>query len=196
MINTARCFVPATAVVLLGMCSAVPMARAGEGGPLYRLVDTAAQRLLTAEPVAAFKWVKGGPIEDSARADKVLDSAGADARKRGLDEQYVRRIFENQIHATEGVEYTRFGQWKFDPAVAPTSAEDLAQSRTAIDRFNRVMVTEMDAQRDVLMGPDCVGALEAARNSVAAARTLDPLYRHALDVATSSYCGWREAPDP
>lgn len=188
MFKTVRYFVTATAAVLLGVCSAAPMAHADDDGPLYLLVDTAAQRLLTADLVAAFKWVKGGPIEDSSRANKVLDAAATDARMRGLNEQHIRRIFENQIHATEGVEYTRFGQWKFEPAVAPTSAMELTESRTAIDGFNRAMVAEMENQRDVLLGPNCATALDAARNSVATARALDPLYRSALDVATSSYC--------
>ncbi|MDV3128373.1 chorismate mutase [Mycobacterium sp. 21AC1] len=188
MLNTVRRFVPATAAVLVGVCSSVPMAHADDAGPLYRLVDTAAQRLLTADPVAAFKWVKGGSIEDSVRANKVLDAVAADARNRRLDDQYVRRTFENQIHATEGVEYTRFAQWKMDPAHAPISAEDLSQSRAEIDGFNRDMVAEMAAQRDVLLGPGCAIALNIARDSVTAGRALDPLYRQGLDVATSSYC--------
>ena len=40
-------------------------------------------------------------------------------------QRYVRTIFTDQIAATEGIEYTRFGQWKFDPATAPTTAPDL-----------------------------------------------------------------------
>ena len=173
---------------LIGVGPAAPIAHADALNPLYQLVDIAAQRLLTADPVAAFKWVNGGSIEDSARADQVLDAAAADARSRGLDETRVRRIFENQIHATEGVEYTRFGQWKFDPAHAPTSAPDLAQTREQIDGFNRAMVAEMAARRDVLFGPGCGEAVHGARDSVAAARSLDPLYRLALDAATASYC--------
>jgi chorismate mutase len=170
------------------MCSALPTAYADEPGPLYKLIDIAAQRLLTADPVAAFKWVNGGAIEDEARANQVLDAAGLDARTRGLDVERVRRIFTNQIHATEGVEYFRFGQWKLDPAHAPTSAPDLAETRTAIDGYNRAMVAEMAAQRSVLFGPACVAALDDARRSVAAARALDPVYRQALEFATSSYC--------
>jgi chorismate mutase len=188
MVIAMRSVVVVVVAAVLGVCGAVPMAYADDSGPLYRLVDTAAQRLLTADPVAAFKWVNGGSIEDSARANQVLDAVGADARNRGLDEQFVRRIFENQIHATEGVEYTRFGQWKLDPAHAPTSAQDLSQTRTAIDNFNHAMVAEMSAQRDVLLGRGCAAALDAARASVVGARALDPLYRQALDFVTSSYC--------
>lgn len=173
---------------LLTLGNAVAVAHADEPAPLYRLVDTAAQRLLTADPVAAFKWVNGGSIEDADRANQVLDSVGADARTRGLDETFVRRIFTDQIHATEGVEYTRFAQWKLDPERAPTSAQELFRTRVAIDDFNGSMVAEMAAQRSVLLDPGCTAALGAARASVAAARDLDPLYRQALDFATSRYC--------
>jgi chorismate mutase len=178
-----------TVGALIGVSSTVAVAQATAPGPLYQLVDIAAQRLRTADAVAASKWVNGGSIEDGVRADQVLDAVGTDARTRGLDEERVRRMFEDQIHATEGLEYMRFGQWKFVPSDAPTRAPDLTQIRSEIDEFNHAMVAEMATQRDVLFGPDCAQALQLARDSVAAARALDPLYRQGLDAATASYCG-------
>ena len=82
--------------------------------PFYELVDAAAQRLATADPVAASKWINGGPITDPQRANQVLDAVAADATAHGIDQQYVRTVFTDQIAATEGIQYTRFGQWKFD----------------------------------------------------------------------------------
>ena len=38
----------------------------------------------------------------------------------------VRRIFTDQIDATEAIEDTRFAQWKLDPESAPGVAPDLA----------------------------------------------------------------------
>lgn len=189
MIDGVKRRVLLTIGLAIGVCGAVPVAHAEAPGPLYRLVDTAAQRLLTADPVAASKWVDGGQIVDPARVAQVLDAVGADARSRGIDEAYVRRALENQIHATEGIQFTRFGQWKFDPAVAPTTAPDLSQSRTAIDGFNKTIVAEMAAQWGVLRGAGCRAALDEARTAVTAQRSLDPLYDRALDVATGSYCG-------
>ena len=156
--------------------------------PLYRLVDTAAQRLATADPVAAVKWITGGPITDPQRAGQVLDSVAADAGGQGIDAQYVRAVFTDQIAATEGIQYTRFGQWKFDPATAPTSAPDLAQSRAQIDGYNATMVDEIALHWDSLRGPACPPMLSAATDAVAQSRSLDPLYRHALTSATRSYC--------
>ncbi len=156
--------------------------------PLYRLVDTAAQRLATADPVAAFKWINGGPITDPQRANQVLDAVGADATAHGVDPTYVRTVFTDQINATEGIEYTRFGQWKFDPPTAPTTAPDLADSRTAIDGFNKTMVDEIALQWNSLHSPTCSAELQEATDAVATDRRLDPLYRQALSSATRSYC--------
>jgi chorismate mutase len=165
-----------------------PTAHADPVSPLFRLVDTAAQRLATADPVAAFKWIDGGPITDTTRANQVLDNVGADASAHGVDPAYVRRVFENQINATEGIQYLRFSQWKFDPASAPTTAPDLSESRTQIDGFNKTMVDEIALQWDSLHSPSCATDVETAKNTVVAERRLDGLYQQALSSATRSYC--------
>jgi chorismate mutase len=172
----------------LFLAGAPTTAHAQPPGPLFALVDTAAARLATADPVAAYKWINGGPITDRQRADQVLESVGADAQAHGIDAQYVRRIFTDQIDATEGVEYIRFGQWKFDPATAPTTAPDLGESRSQIDGFNKAMVEEIALQSNWLHGPGCTAQLAQATEAVATARRLDPLYRQALTSATRSYC--------
>jgi len=173
-------------IAIVGMTSA-PLAHADDD-PLFRLVDTAAQRLQTADPVAAVKWLKGGSIEDPARGDQVLKAVGVQATASGADPVFVQKVFTDQIHATEGIEYLRFSQWKFDPATAPTTAPDLSESRTAIDGFNRTMVAELAAQRGVLHGPGCDVAVDAARTQVTTSRQLDPLYQQALVAATRNYC--------
>jgi chorismate mutase len=176
------------ATLVSGLVASAPAAHADPTDPLYQLVDTAAQRLLTADPVAAFKWLEGGPIDDPVRVGQVLDAVGADASTRGIDERYVRQVFEDQIHATEGVEYTRFGQWKLDPATAPTVAPELSASRTAIDGFNHAMVNEIALHWNALRAPACAAELDDTLRAVGQARQLDPLYQNALTFATHSYC--------
>ena len=165
----------------------LPLAHADDD-QLFRLVDTAAQRLQTADPVAAVKWISGGSIEDPARVQQVLNAVGAQATASGVDPVFVRQVFTDQIHATEGIEYLRFSQWKFDPATAPTTAPDLSESRTAIDGFNRTMVAELAAQRGLLHGPGCAAAVDAARAQVVTNQHLDALYQQALTAATRNYC--------
>ncbi|MCV7419537.1 chorismate mutase [Mycobacterium yunnanensis] len=164
-------------------------ASADAPSPLYALVDAAAQRLETAQPVAASKWTTGGSISDPARETQVIDSVTAAARERDVDADYVRRVFRDQIDATVGVEYAYFSGWKLDPASAPTTAPDLSNSRSAIDGYNRTMVNEIAAQRNSLHSPACTNDLEAARAAVVADRALDDLYQRGLTFATRSYCG-------
>ena len=176
-------------ITVLSLAVGLPaVAHAQPVVPYYRLVDTAAQRLATADPVAAFKWIDGGPITDPQRAGQVLDAVAADANTHGIDAPYVRAIFTEQIAATEGIEYTRFGQWKFDPSTAPTTAPDLLESRSAIDGFNRTMVDEIALHWNSLHSPGCVTDLASAIDAVVAGRRLDGLYQQALSSATRSYC--------
>jgi chorismate mutase len=183
-----QCAVGLTAVAALAITPMTAQARGDDANPLFALVDAATLRLRTAEPVSASKWINGGSIEDPQRVDEVLAAVSADAKGKGVDTDYVRRIFTDQIHATEAIEYTRFAQWKLDPGSAPGVAPDLAVSRTTIDRLNAEMVEQVAVQRSVLHSPDCTGTLTEARAAVIGARTLDPLYQQALDFSTQSYC--------
>ena len=174
--------------LLAGPLALAPIAAAQPVYPFYQLVDAAAQRLATADPVAATKWINGGPITDPARANQVLDSVAADATAHGIEPEYVRTVFTDQIAANEGIQYTRFGQWKFDPGTAPTSAPDLAESRTQINGLNKILVDEIALHWNSLHSQGCGKDLADATGAVVAARQLDGLYQQALTSATRSYC--------
>jgi len=155
---------------------------------LYELVDAAAQRLQTADPVAAAKWLNGGAITDATRAEQVLAATVGVAETRGLADDFTRQVFTDQINANEAIQYARFAGWKLDTAAAPGWAPELAASRQIIDRLNRVIIDQLAVQQPLLQSPECGSALDAAESSVAAARQFDDLYRRALDSATRSYC--------
>ncbi len=180
----------ATVMTVLALATAGP-AVADSADPLHDLVDAAAQRLQTADAVAANKWLTGGPITDPARVQQVLAAVSADAESKGVATDYVTAIFTNQINATEGIEYRRFADWKFDPSTAPAVAPDLADSRSIIDGLNHQMVSQIALQWPVLQSPACPDALAAAKTEVAGERQFDGLYTEALDVATRSYCTGR-----
>lgn len=173
---------------MLTAVTALNTARADTGDPLTDLVDAAAQRLQVAEPVASAKWITGTAIEDPARVRQQLDTLAAAATARGIDADYVRRVFADQIDATEAVQYRRFAQWKLDPSSAPTTAPDLSASRAAIDTLSREMVDQVGLQWAVLHSPGCASRLDAVQQDVSGARGLDDVYRQALSFATRSYC--------
>lgn len=171
------------------VATAEPAAVDPAGEPLLALVDAAAQRLQTADPVAASKWLTGGAITDPARVAQVLGAVAGAAESAGVPADYVTTAFTDQINATEAIQYSRFSWWKFNPAAAPLEAPDLSSSRALIDDLNGRMVAEMAGQWTVLRSPECTARLDAAKSEVEQNRQLDPLYREALDVATRSYCG-------
>jgi chorismate mutase len=177
-----------TAAFAFGTVGSLPAAHADVPSPLFALVDAAAQRLQTADAVAAVKWIGKGAIEDPARERQVIDAVTAAAKAHGVDPAEVERIFRNQIDATVGVEYARFSAWKLDPASAPATAPDLSASRAVIDGLNATMVDQLAAQRDSLDSPHCAEDLQTAEDAVVGARNLDDLYREALSSATRSYC--------
>lgn len=163
-------------------------ARADSVSPLAPLVDAAVQRLQLAEPVAAYKWHTHGAIEDPIRVQQELAKLGDEAVAEHLDRSYVTRIFGDQISATEGIEYSRFADWKLNPGNAPAESPDLSASRSVIDSLNRTMLTQVLANWDLLHSPACAGQLDAARSGVIQGRQLDSLYQQGLSTATHSYC--------
>lgn len=174
--------------VLGGLAMLVAPVRADSAIALTPLVDAAAQRLQVAEPVAAYKWNQHGAIEDPARVQQELARLGDEADAERVDRDYVTRVFGDQIGATEAIEYSRFADWKLNPASAPGDSPDLSASRAAIDAFNRTMLAQILANWSLLHSPECAAQLGAARSGVIRDRRLDSLYQKALSSATQSYC--------
>ncbi|MBW0016963.1 MAG: chorismate mutase [Mycobacterium sp.] len=180
-----------SAVAVFGLLLTVltaPPVGADISGPLNALVDAAAQRLQVAESVAAAKWTSHGDIEDLVRVRQELTKLRAQATAEHIDPDYVARVFGDQIQATEAIEYSRFSDWKLDPASAPAAPPDLSASRSVIDGLNQTMVTQIAMNWELLHSPACDTQLDDARAGVARARQLEDLYQRALLAATQSYC--------
>lgn len=176
-------------VILTILALAAPSSAHGSGdSPLADLVEAAAARLEIADDVAASKWQSGAVIEDPNRVKDQLAKLGTDAASANLDPDYVRRIFADQITATEAAQHYRFAQWKLNPAAVPPSPPELATSRARIDGFNQVMLAQIGQRWGVLHSPDCAGELDVATRAVSNTRNLDEFYRQALAAATRDYC--------
>ncbi|HUO39125.1 MAG TPA: chorismate mutase, partial [Mycobacterium sp.] len=61
-----------------GLTATAAGAHADPPSPLDALVDAAAQRLQTADPVAAVKWQTGSNIDDPPRVSQVLGAVSTD----------------------------------------------------------------------------------------------------------------------
>lgn len=172
----------------LAFATVVPAAGADVLSPLLPLVDAAAQRLQTADPVAASKYLTGGAISDPPREQQVLDGVAAAAQQQGTDPGYVREVFRDQIDASVSLQHSLFAYWKIDPAAAPVTAPDLADTRAKIDTLNQTMVAEIGHRWQELHNPSCPAELAAAVDEAARNRGLDPVFRRALEYATHDYC--------
>ena len=176
------------AVLVSMIAVSPPWARAEGSGPLTALVDSLAERLTIAEPVAAYKWSAHAAIEDPARVEEELSALREDAASAHVDPDYVARVFTDQIAATEAIEYRRFADWKLDPAAVPPAPADLAASRAEIDALNTKILSHIALNWGLLGSAECVGLLQYSRGEVTRLRGLDNLYQRALTAATASYC--------
>lgn len=175
-------------VLSLALGPSEGVATADDSGALTKLVDDAAQRLQTADPVAASKYLTGGAVDDPAREQAVIESVTAEADAKNIDSNFVRDVFRNQIDATDSLEHSRFAQWKIKPEAAPKMAPDLSSSRDAINTLNDAMVQDIGAQWNALHGRSCPVELDKAKVAAVTRLHLDPLYQSALDYAVHGYC--------
>jgi chorismate mutase len=171
-----------------GLTSGVTHARAEGASPLTELVDAAAQRLQVAEPVAAFKWSAHLAVEDPGRVQQELTKLRAAAVAQRIDPGYVAHVFSDQINGTEALEYSRFADWKLDPAAVPAAPPDLSASRSAIDALNQTMLSQMALNWDLLQSPECAAQLDDARSNVIRARQLDGFFQRILLMVSHSVC--------
>lgn len=166
-----------------------PASADAEGsGPLATLIEQIAQRLQTAEAVAASKFLFATAIDDPAREQHVIDSVTATAAARGIDSASVDRVFRDQIDAAEALEHSRFAQWDIELATGPKASPDLATSRAVINHLDEEIIERISRQWNSLHSPTCDANLTEAKTAAIATVRFDDTYRRAMDFATRSLC--------
>ncbi|MFI1306476.1 chorismate mutase [Streptomyces sioyaensis] len=155
---------------------------------LRSLATFSAERLATADLVAAAKWGTGSPIDDPAREQEVLKSVAEQARQLGADPEATTRIFKDQIEANKVVQRGLYRQWDADPAQAPTERPDLQEVRKEINRVNGELVRAIAASPHARSAPSCTPLLTTAAARVRAERQLDGLHTVALARSLPSVC--------
>ncbi|MGY0056145.1 gamma subclass chorismate mutase AroQ [Streptomyces sp. LZ34] len=170
-------------------------------GRLLPIADLSAQRLLTADQVAAAKYryaapPRGGtdsPIDDPERERQVLEAVAEQARALGADPEATVRIFRDQIEANKLVQRGLYRRWEADPAQAPTERPDLSKVRLEINRINGELVRAIaDSAQDwgwAVAPRSCAGWLTVAAVRTRHDRRLDALHSVALERSLRSVCG-------
>ncbi|MFC9241638.1 chorismate mutase [Streptomyces decoyicus] len=157
-------------------------------GRLGPLAGLSAERLATGDLVAAAKWGTGGPIDDPAREQEVLDAVADQARRLGADPAAMVRIFRDQIEAGKVVQRGLHRKWHADPAQAPTTRPDLNEVRKEINRINGELVRAIARSPHARSAPYCAPLLTVAAAQVRHERHLDGLHTVALARSLRSVC--------
>jgi chorismate mutase len=180
----------ATAALLTvpGTATAAPRPAGVSASALHSVAALSAERLATADLVAAAKWGTDSPIDDPAREQQVLDSVAALAEQAGADPDEVREIFRDQIEANKIVQRGLFRRWTAHPGQAPTSRPDLAVVRQTINRINTDLVTALAATTPERTAPVCRPGLALAVLQVHHEQHPDALHTRALVRSLASVC--------
>ncbi|MFG2731267.1 chorismate mutase [Streptomyces canus] len=178
----------AVAVPVSGTAAA-PHATAHSHSALHPVVELAAERLATADLVAAAKWGTDSPIDDPAREQQVLDNVAAQAQQLGADPDEIRVIFRDQIEANKIVQRGLFQRWTDHPDEAPTTKPDLSVVRQEINRVTGALVEAIATTADDRGAVTCRPELLLAALQVRHEDHLDALHTRALARALRSICG-------
>ncbi|WP_395372420.1 chorismate mutase [Streptomyces tubercidicus] len=158
-------------------------------GQLRPLAALSAERLATADLVAAAKWGTGSPVDDPAREREVLNSVAEQARQFGADPAATVRLFRDQIEANKVVQRGLHRRWDANPAQAPTERPDLGQVRKEINRVNGELVRAIADSPSARSAPYCAPLLTVAAAQARHERQLDGLHTSALARSLRSVCG-------
>ncbi|WP_327145383.1 chorismate mutase [Nocardia sp. NBC_01327] len=181
-------------LLLAGQFGTEGAAAAQSSGSLDYLVGLLADRIDTADTVAAAKWAvasRNGQepvIDDPVREAAIYDAMAQLGAQRNLPESWVREVFLGQIEASKLVQRGLVLQWRSGLTAAPTPTMDLAAVRPVIDRVDTAIIAELAARRTELASADCAARLTSTVLATAGARRADPLHEAALVRASTSLC--------
>ncbi|CAM06228.1 chorismate mutase [Saccharopolyspora erythraea NRRL 2338] len=177
-----------TAAAVAALTGGTAAASPATDASLVPLVETAAQRVATADQVAAAKWGTDQPIDDPAREQQVLDAMSAKATGMGIDPEVVERIFRDQIEANKLVQHGLHAYWAANPAARPTERPDLGEIRPVIDRLNNELLEHIRDSAPLREHPSCGPRLTGAYLTVGHEMRLDALHGTAVGRALPSVC--------
>lgn len=169
--------------------AAPPLSASRPGSALYPVVELSAERLATADLVAAAKWGTDSPIDDPAREQQVLDGVADRAEQLGADPDEIRTVFRDQIEASKVVQRGLFRRWTDHPAQAPTTRPDLAVVRQEINRVTAALVTALAGTAADRAALTCRPELALTALRVHHEDRLDALHTRALVRSLASVCG-------
>lgn len=189
-IRALLCCVAPVACIALGSPSAYA---AGETTALTNVIALVAQRLALATPVAQYKWLNQKPITDAPREKKVLADVVSKATSQGVDPDFARLFFGDQIEASKMVQRQLFEQWHASGASATPAphapAPDLAtEVRPKLDTLDATLIQALSRVSPVRVAQDCPSQLAESLSNWKQLTKFDSSESEALMRALSHVC--------
>jgi chorismate mutase len=154
------------------------------------LVDASAQRIEVARQVAFAKWDSHRPVEDQRREDEVISAAVAQGVDRGLNREFVARIFKAQIDANKFVQYALLSEWRRLGSAPQHPQFDLSRTiRPELDTIQSRLIDELVVIRNLRRIPSCKPRLSSAIDSyLAQHQDFTPVEAAALQHSLAPVC--------
>jgi chorismate mutase len=137
---------------------ALPVASAhadGDDTALTNLVALVSQRLTLAEPVAQWKWQHHKPITDTPREDALLAEVEKRAAAAGVDPEFARAFFRDQIDASTQVQKSLFDTWRASQAPADAAPDLATVTRPQLDQLTGQLIRALVRVQPLRSAPDC-----------------------------------------
>ncbi|GAB2532861.1 gamma subclass chorismate mutase AroQ [Nocardia heshunensis] len=183
-----------SSIVVLGGPATGAGAAQADPASLDRLVGLVAERLQTADTVAAVKWAASladgtqPTIDDPVREAQVYDSMAKLGADKSLPADWVRQVFAAQIDANKIVQRGLVTQWRYNLLPPTATTGDLAPVRSIIDRVNAEIIDELAGDRTELAQPTCTVQLADSVLTTVQATHADALHQAALIKAVLPLC--------
>jgi len=168
--------------------TAQPRAAEVDESALMNVIAQASQRLALADTVARYKWLKSQDIADPPRENTLLKNVMQRAPDYGVDPQFARSFFRDQIEANKFIQQALITNWSQIPP-APEAAPDLAASiRPKLDQLTLTILAALSRIEPLRHADDCPIRLAHSLTEWHRLNTSDPLHEQALERAMAHLC--------
>lgn len=175
---------------LAGMALPLDVAAAdADGEPaIMNVISQASQRLALADTVARYKWLKSQDITDLPRENALLQDVTRRAPDYGVDPQFARVFFRDQIDANKFVQQALIDDWRQIPP-APQAVPDLATGiRPELDRLTVSILIALGRIGPIRRADDCPTRLAHSLAEWQRLNLGDTLHEQALERALAHLC--------
>jgi len=163
-------------------------AQAAQTDPaLSNVIDLASRRIALAEPAARAKWARQEPVVDPVHEQASLTRLTQRAPENGVNVDFARQFFGDQLDAVNSVENALYAQWRTAPPQDPVP--DLATTvRPEQERIEHAMLMALARVQVMRTAPDCGARLAQSLANWKTTAAVNSERAAALDIALAHVC--------